>query len=51
MTDNFIMPFSGGELDHVETQRSAEELPLRSYKNLWLIPKRGLFAFIKVRLP
>jgi len=26
MTDNFIMPFSGGELDHVETQRSAEEL-------------------------
>ena len=26
MTDNFIMPFAGGTLDHVETQRSAEEL-------------------------
>jgi NAD+ diphosphatase len=26
MTDNFIMPFAGGILDHVETQRSAEEL-------------------------
>ena len=26
MTDNFIMPFAGGELNHVETQRSAEEL-------------------------
>ena len=26
MTDNFIIPFAGGILDHVETQRSAEEL-------------------------
>lgn len=26
MTDNFIMPFAGGSLDHVETQRSAKEL-------------------------
>ncbi len=26
MTDNFTMPFAGGILDHVETQRSAEEL-------------------------
>ena len=26
MTDNFIMPFAGGTLDHVETQRSPEEL-------------------------
>jgi len=26
MTDNFIMPFAGGALDHVETQRSAAEL-------------------------
>ena len=26
MTDHFIMPFAGGIVDHVETQRSAEEL-------------------------
>ncbi|MDB2437801.1 NAD(+) diphosphatase [Hellea sp.] len=26
MTDNFIMPFAGGRIDHVETQRSAAEL-------------------------
>lgn len=26
MTDNFIMPFAGGLLDHVETQRSPAEL-------------------------
>jgi len=26
MTDNFTMPFAGGILDHVETQRSAAEL-------------------------
>ena len=26
MTDNFIMPFAGGTLDHAETRRSADEL-------------------------
>jgi len=26
MTDNFIMPFAGGAMDHAETRRSAEEL-------------------------
>ena len=26
MSEEFIMPFAGGELDHAETRRSGEEL-------------------------